>query len=171
MQLFSLKITRLYNDVNGNKKISVKHTPSGKYFHVQTNGVVDIPLTTPLKDWDKADHTAALSSFARYMYRCGTKHQKQVLKDVFNVATLSDVIRGNYTPSEEQKNSLFKLLAHGRRARTRERLEWRVKYGFSGFYQYGIYNRVHFEVNNTASYCAGQDYTAELSTVVECLTK
>lgn len=171
MQLSSLQITRLYNDVNGNKKISVKHLPTGKFFNVQIVGNIDAPTSTPLKDWTEWEETAAISSFARYMYQHGTPRQKETLKDVFFYASLSDVMRGNYTPSQAELNSLISLLSKGRRERTRNRIKSVVNYGLTSAKRYAIYDRVVFEPNGTVRYIAGQDYTAELSTVVECLTK
>lgn len=171
MYLSPLAINRLYYDMNGNKKISVKHLPSGKFIQMQINGNIDAPTSTPLKDWGPRDYNQVLSGFARHIYAFGTPRQKELLKDVFNDASLYEVMRGCYTPSQSELNQLHALLSKGRRERTRNALKSVINYSLTTSKRYGIFGRVMFSPKGYVHYCAGQDYTAELSTVVELLIK
>jgi hypothetical protein len=65
--------------------------------------------------------------------------------------------------TDTQKDQLFGLLAGRTRADTRYRLQRRINLPLALWPNYGIFSRVHFEPDGRVSYCAGQDYPAEIS--------
>lgn len=69
--------------------------------------------------------------------------------------------------TEEEKRSLFELVASGCRRVNRERL-YRVIFHYGIHNHPGIYERVHFE-NGIAHYYAGQSYPDEIRTLRECI--
>ena len=70
--------------------------------------------------------------------------------------------------TEQEQASLAALLGKGCRARTKERLAYKLSLPLYIYSDYGIYRRVSFD-NGRAEYCAGQSYTDEIRTVRELI--
>lgn len=73
--------------------------------------------------------------------------------------------------TDTQKNQLFGLLAGRTRAGTRERLQRRINLPLSLWPNYGIFQRVQFEPDGGVSYCAGQNYPAEIAYIRALIIK
>jgi len=71
--------------------------------------------------------------------------------------------------TEDECNAAVAVLGARCRAATKMRLYWAIK-ACPSMARYGIYERLYFhEDGQLCSYCAGQDYTAEIRTVRELL--
>jgi hypothetical protein len=66
--------------------------------------------------------------------------------------------------TEQEQASLAALLGKGCRARTKERLAYKLSLPLYIYQDFGIYRRVSFD-NGCAEYCAGQSYTDEVRVV------
>ena len=84
--------------------------------------------------------------------------------------TLSTLINDNADLTEQQKISLFSLLSPRCRQETKVALARKINnVPLSLWSNCGILGRVHVENDGTFSYCAGQDYSAEIATVRKCV--
>lgn len=63
------------------------------------------------------------------------------------------------------------VLGKGCRHNTKVDLRGAAKYGFSGFKNYGIFERLQLDNIKGWDYCAGQDYTGEIAEVRRLLLK
>lgn len=66
--------------------------------------------------------------------------------------------------TEQEQASLAALLGKGCRAKTKQRLAYKLALPLYIYQDYGIYRRVSFD-NGRAEYCAGQSYANEVRVV------
>lgn len=79
--------------------------------------------------------------------------------------TLQKLINQQATLTQDQKDSLYDLLARRARITTKSELARRINnVPLSLWPNYGIYGRVHLE-GNSFYYCAGQHYPSEIALV------
>lgn len=84
--------------------------------------------------------------------------------------TLQTLINNGSELTEEQKDSLYQLVSLGCHRKTKDALRRKIyNVPLSCWANYGILGRLHLEMDNTFSYCAGQDYREEMKTVRQCL--
>jgi hypothetical protein len=81
---------------------------------------------------------------------------------------LFKVIHNDEPITDAEKESLIELLSKGRRSKTREKIEKVVTHRLDWRYfpSHMILARVYFNDEGKACYCAGQDYTSELTYIV-----
>lgn len=82
-------------------------------------------------------------------------------------STLAWKINHSVDLTDDEKQSLFDLLAEYCRSTTRERLH-RVIFNYGIHNHAGLYSRVSF-VNGKAQYCAGQSYPDEIRELRKCI--
>jgi hypothetical protein len=63
------------------------------------------------------------------------------------------------------RDQLFSLLSKRARVKNRALLERSINWFPYDLKNYGIFDRVHYDVERGWSYCAGQDYPSEIATV------
>lgn len=85
--------------------------------------------------------------------------------------TLQKLIDAKAELTAEQKESLFCLFVGRSRAEARDKLRRRMDTPLSLWPNYGIFGRVHLESDGQFSYCAGQDYPAEVAHVRQLIIK
>lgn len=71
--------------------------------------------------------------------------------------------------TEQDIDSIMKLIGSRCRINTLKRLRSMLTYGTSAIGNYGILNRLERESDGSWSYCAGQSYTDEIRTVRDCI--
>lgn len=72
--------------------------------------------------------------------------------------------------SDNDIDSILKVIGHGCRHETKKRLRSILTYGPSTIPSYGIFSRLIKE-NNQWEYVAGQDYVSEIKTLRNCILK
>lgn len=77
--------------------------------------------------------------------------------------TLAKLITQGATLTDEQKDSLYNLVAPRCRRATKERLWRKINLSLALWENCGRFDRVHLESNGRFSYCAGQDYPSEIA--------
>lgn len=84
--------------------------------------------------------------------------------------TLNTRVSAGVGLTDEEVDELVSILGKRCHARTRTELRFRLR-SVPQINTYGILGRVHLgrDSGNGPSYCAGQDYTAELPVVRKCL--
>lgn len=84
--------------------------------------------------------------------------------------TLQKLINEGADLTEEQKESLYILVAKGCRQTTKTRLARKIfNISLACWENFGIYGRVHVEKDGRFSYCAGQSYPDEIRTLRDCI--
>src|SRR5574340_319791 len=76
--------------------------------------------------------------------------------------TLAKLISQGATLTDEQKDSLYELVSSRCRQATKENLRRMINLPLTLWENCGRFDRVHLESNGRFSYCAGQDYPAEI---------
>jgi hypothetical protein len=102
----------------------------------------------------------------RAIRRLFLEHSSQILS-VTRTATLSEMIDGGETLTEEQLTSLVRLLGKGCREKTKARLYSCLSH-LSRLDNCGIFGRVNIE-GDEADYTAGQSYPDEIKTVRQAI--
>lgn len=152
-------------DQNGNKTATLRNENTGALIArgIQTNG--NAPTAHA-----NGDKRQAVAELATYIYKHGNDTQRQRLEDAGFRVTLLAATYGEFILDEEDARQISELL--GGHHKTRDRIFSVIYYSAQQLAPCGIFERVHHcKYSNRWSYCAGQDYTAELATIRDILKK
>ena len=123
---------------------------------MQTNG------TCP--EAHRGKHTdGAIYELCEYVYRYGTDTQRKKLSEAGYHVNLESVMRDQYQLSENELQEIVTLI--GGRGKTPGRVESLLRYGGIPVWPSWIRERIMHEPGRGWTYCAGQDYLAEMATI------
>jgi hypothetical protein len=158
-------------NTNGHKTATLRNERTGELI---ARGIQTLQ-NAPTVHNDRGDKSDACTRYkvaelATYIYKHGNATQRQRLDRAGYRVNLLAATRGEYILDDQDAEQIAQLL--GGRHATRARIEQVLKYSASMLPAHGIFERVHYcEHENAWSYCAGQDYTAEIPTIRDILKK
>jgi len=155
-------------DINGNRLLVVKSNIGG--FSIQTDGNIDYRMNDDLNNQETIQRI--FNSLNRFIKEHGTERQKNIMRAMELETT--DLYRINRPTTEIEKVNLIDLLTWKCRSAAYIRICSIINYEQPK--NYGLQNwqleRLNVNVyTGRVSYCAGQDYPAEISQIKNQLKK